>query len=323
MKRITVIGMLILAAALVSAQSDVRTGEITRGIFHQEGIASWYGGEFNGKPTASGEIFNDSQFTAAHPLLPFGTLLRITNRHNNKTVTVRVNDRGPFVAARIIDLSRAAAAQLDMISTGTAPVSVESLDEVTLPAGSRIASGTVRPAVSQTVQPVLPQTEQPALPQAAAPAGPVTAAVPGDLQPGNAVQVRPASVEPYSGPEAASPAVSGAPGTAFQPAPAPAQPAPEPQPGSGPLVSAAQLKPGIPASDTGKHYRVQVGAYKQPRYAVEAFEKLKKAGLDPAYERHDEYYRVVLSGLRQQELKLVTERLGMAGFSEALLREEN
>ncbi|MDR0447317.1 MAG: septal ring lytic transglycosylase RlpA family protein, partial [Treponema sp.] len=114
--------------------AQARTGELERGIFHQEGIASWYGAEFNGRPTASGEIFNDSMFTAAHPILPFGTMVKVTNRHNNKTVIVRVNDRGPFVAQRIIDVSRAAAQQLEMIATGTAPVLMESLDEVALPA---------------------------------------------------------------------------------------------------------------------------------------------------------------------------------------------
>jgi rare lipoprotein A len=304
--------MLISAAVLVSAQSDVRTGTINQGIFYQEGIASWYGGEFNGKPTASGEIFNDSQFTAAHPLLPFGTMLKITNRHNNKSVTVRVNDRGPFVAARIIDLSRAAAAQLDMISTGTAPVIVESLDVVTLSAGPRTAApadaalqaqAAVPPAVAAPITPAA--TAAPVSPaqtaaSAVIPAASPQAVSPGDLQPGDALQVRSASVEPYSSPAAV-------PGT-LQPAPGP--------------VPSAQLKPGIPASDTGKYYRVQVGSYKQPRYAVEAFEKLKKAGLHPAYEKHDEYYRVVLSGLRRQDLGMVTERLGQAGFSEALLREE-
>jgi len=101
-------------------------------VFKQEGIASWYGKEFEGRPTASGEIFDSSQLTAAHPSLPFGTMLIVTNQHNNKKVTVRVNDRGPFVPARIIDVSRAAAEQLDMIVTGTAPVTVVSADKMTI-----------------------------------------------------------------------------------------------------------------------------------------------------------------------------------------------
>jgi len=101
-------------------------------VFRQEGIASWYGREFEGRPTASGEIFDASQLTAAHPSLPFGTMLVVTNQHNKKSVTVRVNDRGPFVPARIIDVSRAAAEQLDMIVTGTAPVTVESLNKIAI-----------------------------------------------------------------------------------------------------------------------------------------------------------------------------------------------
>jgi len=115
-------------------------------VFRQEGIASWYGREFEGRPTASGEIFDASQLTAAHPSLPFGTMLVITNQHNKKSVTVRVNDRGPFVPARIIDVSRAAAEKLDMIVTGTAPVTVESIDKIVVSTpvlGTQMASPVV------------------------------------------------------------------------------------------------------------------------------------------------------------------------------------
>jgi rare lipoprotein A len=96
-------------------------------VWRDEGIASWYGPEFDGRPTASGEIFNSALFTAAHPTLPFGTFLKITNKHNNRWVTVKVNDRGPFVASRIIDVSKAAAEHLDMINAGTVPVIIETL----------------------------------------------------------------------------------------------------------------------------------------------------------------------------------------------------
>ncbi|MDR0719272.1 MAG: septal ring lytic transglycosylase RlpA family protein, partial [Treponema sp.] len=122
-------------------------------IFRQQGIASWYGSEFDGRPTASGEIFDSSKFTAAHPSLPFGTILTVTNTQNNRQVTVRVNDRGPFVAARIIDLSRAAAETLDMLVTGTAPVSVESVPA----AISGAASGEASPAPQVPQQPPMPQ----------------------------------------------------------------------------------------------------------------------------------------------------------------------
>ncbi len=91
------------------------------------GIASWYGPNFHGKKTASGEIYNMFDFTAAHKYLPFNTLVRVRNLSNNKSVIVRINDRGPFVKNRIIDLSYAAAKKIDLIKTGTAFVEVEIL----------------------------------------------------------------------------------------------------------------------------------------------------------------------------------------------------
>ena len=95
--------------------------------FTQTGIASWYGPSFHGKKTASGERYNQNAMTAAHKTLPFGTILRVTNLRNNRSTTVVVNDRGPFVDNRIIDLSNAAAKQLDMIGTGTAKVRLKSI----------------------------------------------------------------------------------------------------------------------------------------------------------------------------------------------------
>ena len=90
----------------------------------EEGLASWYGGDdgFEGKPTASGEIFDGSKLTAAHRDLPIGTLVEVTNADTGRTVRVRINDRGPFVRGRIIDLSREAARRIDVIGPGTAPV---------------------------------------------------------------------------------------------------------------------------------------------------------------------------------------------------------
>ncbi|WP_229203843.1 septal ring lytic transglycosylase RlpA family protein [Campylobacter anatolicus] len=89
------------------------------------GIASWYGPNFHGKKTSNGEIYNMYNMTAAHKTLPMNTILRVTNLKNNKSVIVRINDRGPFVANRVIDLSKAAATKLDVIGVGTAPVSME------------------------------------------------------------------------------------------------------------------------------------------------------------------------------------------------------
>ncbi len=92
-----------------------------------EGTASWYGPGFHGKKTASGEIFDMTDLTAAHKDLPMGTTCIVTNLANKKSVTVRINDRGPFVKDRVIDLSYAAAKVVGMIETGTAPVRVEVL----------------------------------------------------------------------------------------------------------------------------------------------------------------------------------------------------
>jgi rare lipoprotein A (RlpA)-like double-psi beta-barrel protein len=93
------------------------------------GEASWYGPGFHGKKTASGEIYDQMKLTAAHKTLPLGTKTRVTNVENGNTVQVEINDRGPFVQGRVIDLSRAAARVLGFIQSGTAPVRLELVDE--------------------------------------------------------------------------------------------------------------------------------------------------------------------------------------------------
>jgi len=99
----------------------VNVGEIFNGR------ASWYGPNFNGKLTSNGETYDMYDFTAAHKTLPMNTVLRVTNKSNDRSVVVRINDRGPFVNNRIIDLSKAAATKIDMIGVGTAPVTLEVL----------------------------------------------------------------------------------------------------------------------------------------------------------------------------------------------------
>jgi rare lipoprotein A len=93
----------------------------------QEGIASWYGPGFHGRRTANGEVYNQYDLTAAHQTLPHGTQVRVTNLTNGRAVEVRINDRGPFVDDRIIDLSYSAAREIGMIGPGTAPVRLEIL----------------------------------------------------------------------------------------------------------------------------------------------------------------------------------------------------
>lgn len=89
------------------------------------GKASWYGAKHHGKRTASGERFDQHALTAAHRSLPFGTRVKVTNLNNKRSVTVRINDRGPYSRGRIIDVSRRAATELGMLKAGVAPVRIE------------------------------------------------------------------------------------------------------------------------------------------------------------------------------------------------------
>jgi len=279
-------------------------------IFRQEGIASWYGKEFDGCPTASGEIFDSSQLTAAHPSLPFGTIIVVTNKHNNKKVTVRVNDRGPFVTARVIDVSRVAAEQLDMIVTGTAPVLIESVDQLSLNKPIVEPTGVSKP-VQETVPLVPPAAPVVSQPQVYTPVAATAAAAPAaNAAPVNTVLTVSANTAPSAATHvpvkeniyAAPPAIIQVP---YQ----------------------VKLTPEINVVQN-KSYRLQIGSYKVARNAVDAFERLKTAGLNPAYERftdgaNTEYFRVVVAGIRGTDVKSTAEKIGTAGFREAIIREEN
>ena len=110
-----------------------------------KGNASWYGPDFHGKLTSNGETYNMYDMTAAHKTLPMNTIVKVTNLRNGKTAVVRVNDRGPFIATRIIDLSNKAAHKIDMVGRGTAPVKIEILgfaskDKKKIPTKKQLAS---------------------------------------------------------------------------------------------------------------------------------------------------------------------------------------
>ena len=98
--------------------------------YSEEGLASWYGADFHGKKTANGETYDMYAMTAAHKLLPFGTQVKVINLATNKSIVVRINDRGPFVGSRIIDLSRKGAEELDMVGPGTARVRIETIGAI-------------------------------------------------------------------------------------------------------------------------------------------------------------------------------------------------
>jgi rare lipoprotein A len=103
----------------VAPSKSVRTNPTT-----ETGLASYYADKFEGKPTASGKLYSGSKFTAAHRTIAFGTQVIVTNVSNSKSVTVTINDRGPFVSGRIIDLSKAAAKQIDMLGVGIVKVTI-------------------------------------------------------------------------------------------------------------------------------------------------------------------------------------------------------
>jgi rare lipoprotein A len=98
--------------------------------YNQTGMASWYGGTFHGQRTADGSRYNKNAFTAAHKSLPFGTVVQVTNLYNGKKCIVKITDRGPFVRGRVIDLSKVAASEIGMVSSGVSRVKVEVLGKV-------------------------------------------------------------------------------------------------------------------------------------------------------------------------------------------------
>jgi len=361
MKRIIILLFtLYFSAICIQQHTAAQTALVPGGeYFRQEGVASWYGYQFDGRPTASGEIYNSSLFTAAHPTLPFGTVLLVTNRQNNRQVAVRVNDRGPFVAGRIIDVSRAAAEQLDMLITGTAPVTIDKIQAnhplyaqgAYLPPQAFQAPGYVplpqAPAV--ITQPMLPPSQrlppmtQQTLPPQAQTLPPQAQTLP--LQ----AQTLPLQAQALP-PQAQTPVVLIPTPPPLPPQETPTPPAAAPAPYapitvtvyppqtqspsvivSNPSVITpnpmdlseprARLNPSITPSPD-KIYKLQIGSYKVAGNAVDTYIKLKAVGLEPSYERKDDYFRVVLAGIRGTDVTSVTGKLGTAGFWEAVIREE-
>jgi rare lipoprotein A len=127
MKKLAII-ILISAIGLVSCNRKVVPQINLSGngkLKTETGNASYYADKFNGHPTASGEKYNSTKYTAAHRKLPFGTVVLVTNLSNNKSVKVKINDRGPFVSSRIIDLSKAAANAIGLLAAGVAKVTIQ------------------------------------------------------------------------------------------------------------------------------------------------------------------------------------------------------
>ncbi|MBU1053240.1 MAG: septal ring lytic transglycosylase RlpA family protein [Proteobacteria bacterium] len=107
--------------------------------YRERGIASWYGKDFHGKKTSNGEIYNMHDMTAAHKTLPLGTIVKVLNLDNNKEITLRINDRGPFVSKRIIDLSYEAAKRIGIVGPGTCSVEVATIGQEVKSEKDRVA----------------------------------------------------------------------------------------------------------------------------------------------------------------------------------------
>lgn len=133
MKKFNLVCTALILTLLAGCSSTAKIhNEKTRGYAKSHelvGQASWYGKKYHGRLTASGERYNMRAYTAAHKTLPFGTVVRVTNTANSKTVEVKINDRGPFVKGRVIDLSQKSFEQIGSVKKGVVPIKIEIIDD--------------------------------------------------------------------------------------------------------------------------------------------------------------------------------------------------
>jgi rare lipoprotein A len=256
----------------------------------ERGVASWYGTEFHGLRTSTGEPYDMFAMTAAHKTLPLPCYARVTNLSNGRSVVVRINDRGPFVANRIIDLSYSAATRLDMIRNGTAFVQVEVL---TPAAPTLTASMPVSTSAAQAASIGVSSVPSVSVAPMSAP---------------------PNSAPPSSTPPTSAPSASAAPAIA---ATATAETSAATHPPAGPTVTAAP---------TGSFY-IQVGAYSRPENASAAVRKLRAAGMENvltlAPDARQPLQRVRVGPIASvQQFDATIERLNALGFPNARLAQD-
>lgn len=264
--------------------------------YDRVGIASWYGDDFHGKPTANGEVFDKRRISAAHPTLPLPSRVRVTNLENGRSIELRVNDRGPFVGDRLIDLSQAAAEELGFADRGLARVRVQflALDE----ARGTPPEPTVRLARAEPVRSEPPRTE-PARPE------------PRRLDTGRIALAR---AEP---PTAAGPRATAAP---ERPA-APPTTRREVLPAAVRLASFAP-EPGAATCPLGPHW-VQVGAFTEEarwRAAVRTLASLEAPRTEPVLVNGRPALRVRLGPAEDRlEALALAERARRLGFTDAVV----
>ncbi len=243
MKKLSIIVMMFMSAGFLMAQERLISAET---------YASYYGEAFDGRLTASGEVFDSTKLTAAHRTLPFGTFVQVSNLDNGRSVVVRINDRGPFVQKRGIDVSKAAAQVLGMLNSGLARVQIKTVPD---------------PALTAAVaQPVPVQTA----PQTTAQVAPVATA--------------PVVVQNTNS------------GTVYTP------------------TTSAQT--------SGPLWRIQIGAFVREENALRLVVALRKIGFEPAYEKSENYVRVVLYGIKPEVLNHVIDVLNNNQIRDYVIRQE-
>src|SRR5436309_11641525 len=276
------------------------------------GVASWYGQEFAGRTTANGEIFDPLLMTAAHRTLPFGTIVDVKNPKTMQTVRVRVNDRGPYIGNRLIDLSYAAAQQIGIVETGGGEVDL---------AVVRIGRGEREPPAPYTVAVAGPtaagQAEAPkveVVPSATPAPVPAPTPVPRQQTPAPVTVDNVQVIEEHKGVETrrqVSPSGKGVEVVPVQPQPAAPKPtvvtpAPQPQP---------QPRAVPPPPARSGRYAVQVGAFSIEANAKALQERLTKLGEQAAIHKTSLYLvRIGPFETKEQAIK-VRERLERAGIS--------
>jgi rare lipoprotein A len=249
--------------------------------YDETGIASWYGDAFNMKATADGEVFDMNQFSAAHTTLPLPSMVEVTNLDNGRKLTVRVNDRGPFVGARIIDLSHAAAQELGYDRAGTAHVRVRYVGPAPLAgpeAGVRYAKAGPPAAYPSAARPALPP------------------------QPVQVAERGPYEVAPLPPPEPID--VAGL--------------APPPGATSRSVVAANTL---TGSAEAGAAFRIQAGAFSDEDNARRAAARLASAGaatVEPFQKGGTRLYRVTLPGPSDEaEAYALRDKVAGIGFADA------
>ncbi len=262
------------------------------------GVASWYGQEFAGRSTANGEIFDPLLFTAAHRTLPFGTLIEVRNAKTNESVRVRINDRGPYIGNRILDLSYAAAKQISLVEPGSGDVELLII---------KLGKGDREPPAPYVV--TVPDVK--ATPIAVSEPPPVAFPLPesaGAAAVVDNVQV----VEEYRGVEtrrqvsADGRTIENVPVAGGQAAPAPPEPAP-PEPAPPPRRTITIIG--------GGHFVVQVGAFSQESNAKQLLGQLNKIG-QQAYIDRTELFRVRIGPFPTRDAAIrVRAQLETAGMS--------